>query len=305
MTAESRRPIHLLLAGGIVVAMIVGGCATEPGAGPVSAPTSPSAHGSSGSAGPGHGSGLPSQHVHGVARNPADDRVYIATHDGLFRIGAEAGPTRIGPVIDLMGFTVAGPNHFYASGHPGVGVDLPNPVGLIESRNGGQAWTPLSRQGQSDFHTLTSSRAGIVGFDGEQLAVTSDGHTWQQLVPPVPSHAAAASPDGQVLLVTSESGAVRSRDGGKTWEKVQTPLLLQLAAWADTKNVVGIAPDGRVATSADAAATWQLRGSVGAAPHALGAGRTKEGGMEVLAVTAAGLVRSTDNAESFSPFSGG
>ena len=77
-------------------------------------------------------SGLPSPHVHGVAINPGDDLVYLATHDGLFRYD-DTGPTRIGPVIDLMGFTVAGPNHFYASGHPGEGSDLPNPVGLITS----------------------------------------------------------------------------------------------------------------------------------------------------------------------------
>lgn len=43
---------------------------------------------------------LPSAHVPAVARNPADDRVYLATHDGLFRYEA-GGPVRFGPVIDL------------------------------------------------------------------------------------------------------------------------------------------------------------------------------------------------------------
>lgn len=55
-----------------------------------------------------------------------------------------------------MGFSVAGPDHFYASGHPGQGIDLPNPVGLIESRDGGMTWAPLSRQGDSDFYALTA-----------------------------------------------------------------------------------------------------------------------------------------------------
>ena len=110
---------------------------------------------------PGHpaADGLPSPHVHGVAVNPADDRVYLATHDGLFRYDP-TGPQRIGPVIDLMGFTVAGPDHFYASGHPGQGTDLPDPVGLLESTDAGHTWTALSRQGQSDFHALTASPAG-------------------------------------------------------------------------------------------------------------------------------------------------
>ena len=56
-----------------------------------------------------------------------------------------------------MGFTVAGPGHYYASGHPGTATDLPQPVGLIESRDGGRTWAVLSRGGQSDFHALTTS----------------------------------------------------------------------------------------------------------------------------------------------------
>jgi hypothetical protein len=67
----------------------------------------------------------------------------LATHDGLF-VAAADGWAALGPVIDLMGFSVAGPDHFYASGHPGQVSDLPNPVGLIESKDGGQTWAPLS-----------------------------------------------------------------------------------------------------------------------------------------------------------------
>jgi hypothetical protein len=92
--------------------------------------------------------GLPTSHVHGVDVNPADGTVYLAAHDGLFRYGG-SGPERVGPVIDLMGFAVAGPDHFYASGHPGEGADLPNPVGLIESTDAGRTWRALSRQGLS------------------------------------------------------------------------------------------------------------------------------------------------------------
>lgn len=54
------------------------------------------------SAGAPSGQGLPSDHVHGVAFNPADDKVYLATHDGLFRYD-DTGPAQVGPVIDLMG----------------------------------------------------------------------------------------------------------------------------------------------------------------------------------------------------------
>jgi len=33
---------------------------------------------------------------------------------------------------------VAEPDHFYASGHPGEGADLPDPVGLIEATDAGR-----------------------------------------------------------------------------------------------------------------------------------------------------------------------
>ena len=303
MLFNVRRSQALLLAGGTLIAATVGGCGDTQETDAVHPPgtTAASAHGPSISGGAG---ALPSAHVHGVARNPGDGLVYVATHDGLFSMRRGAQPTRVGPVIDLMGFTIAGPNHFYASGHPGIGVDLPDPVGLIESKDGGQTWATLSRQGEADFHTLTSSRTGVAGFEGDQLAMTVDGRTWEQLAPPVAPHAVAASPNGAALLVTSESGLARFSAKGKTWQRVQTPLLLQLVTWADASTVVGLAPDGRVALSTDAAETWQIQGGAGAPPHALAAYRQQDGSVEILVVLSAGLVRSTDTGKTFAPYGG-
>lgn len=248
---------------------------------------------------PGHAAaGLPSGHVHGVAVNPADDRVYLATHDGLFRYD-EGGATRVGPVIDLMGFTVAGPDHFYASGHPGPGVDLPEPVGLLESTDGGRTWSPLSRQGESDFHALTASSAGVVGFDGAALRATADGTTWRELEPPVAPYALAASPDGSVLLATSEEGPVRSADAGATWARLPDAPLLQVVAWAAGPTVVGITPAGTVAVSSDAGATWTERGAVDGPPHAVGADVAPDGSLRVVAVTADGVLVSSDGGTRF------
>ncbi|TFV64584.1 exo-alpha-sialidase [Geodermatophilus sp. DF01-2] len=243
---------------------------------------------------------MPSAHVHGVAVDPADGRVHLATHDGLFRYD-ETGPVRVGPVIDLMGFTVAGPDHFYASGHPGPGTDLPEPVGLIESTDGGATWTPLSRQGQSDFHALTASAAGVVGFDGTALSATSDGVTWRQLDPPVAPYALTASPDGAVLLATAESGPVRSTDAGASWSVIEGAPLLQVVDWAGGQSVVGVTPDGTVAVSDDAGATWSVRGSVAGPPQAVGASTTAEGTLRILVVTADGILDSLDGGVSLAP----
>jgi hypothetical protein len=68
-------------------------------------------------------------HVHGLGRNPADGALMIATHTGLFRAAAGGGaPTR-----------VAGNYQF---------------LGLIESRNAGRDWRPISLRGRVDFHVL-------------------------------------------------------------------------------------------------------------------------------------------------------
>ena len=242
--------------------------------------------------------GLPSEHVHGVAFNPADDKVYLATHDGLFRYDA-TGPVQIGPVIDLMGFTVAGPDHFYSSGHPRAGVNLPNPVGLIESTDAGKTWSALSRQGQTDFHALTASKSGVVGFDGSVVLRTTDGKSWTTLEPPVETHALATSPTGSILLATSRSGSARSTDDGATWTLDQQAPLLQLAAFADDQTVVGVAPDGGVFVSTDAGATWDKRGGVGRPPQAVTARPQPNSQLEILVVTAEALLRSVDSGSSF------
>ncbi|WP_432503441.1 F510_1955 family glycosylhydrolase [Kineococcus arenarius] len=242
---------------------------------------------------------LPSAHVHGVAVDPADGRVHLATHDGLFRY-EETGPVRVGPVIDLMGFTVAGPDHFYASGHPGPGVDLPDPVGLIESTDGGRTWQVLSRQGHSDFHALAASDAGVVGFDGA-LRSSPDGTTWHVLDAPVEPHDLAASPDGAVLIGTSETGPVRSTDAGRTWSAIEEAPLLQLVDFAGGTTVVGVSPDGTVALSTDAGATWSTRGRVPGAPQAVGADLQPDGTARLLVVTDAGVHDSRDDGVSFTP----
>ena len=213
--------------------------------------------------------GLPSAHVHGVAVNPGDGQVYLATHDGLF-IATTQGWRARGPVIDLMGFSVAGSDHFYASGHPGPGTDLPNPVGLIESLDGGATWTPLSRQGQSDFHTLTTTPGGIAGYDG-QLRVSPDGTEWSTAEGLSGAAFSLAGGEDGVILATTERGLAISADDGSSWTMAAGAPVLLLVDWAAGETVVGVAPDGTVHVSGDSGRTWEPRGRVGGQPQALGA----------------------------------
>jgi hypothetical protein len=236
--------------------------------------------------------------VHGVSIHPADGRVYLATHDGLFRYDA-SGPRRIGPVIDLMGFAAIGPRR----------VPAPRatrgraPTCQNRSASGVHerwwTWTPLSRQGQSDFHALTATGATVVGFDG-MLRGTEDGRTWTTLRPPVEPFALSGSPDGRTLVATSQLGPVRSTDRGKTWARLDGTPLLQYVAFADARTVVGVSPDGAVAVSADRGRTWASRGAVGGRPQALGAHVAHDGALRVLVVTDNAVLGSTDGV-SFTP----
>jgi hypothetical protein len=244
---------------------------------------------------------LPTAHVHGVAIDPGDGALLLATHEGLLEVGADGELTQAGPVIDLMGFTIAGPDRYLASGHPGLQVvDLPNPVGLIESTDGGATWTPLSRGGESDFHTLTASPAGtILGFDGV-LRRSADGRAWEQLAVPAEPHTLAAAPGGATVLATTAAGLLRSADAGDTWDPVDGAPPLQVVAWVDDTTAVGVDPAGTVWTSTDTAGTWQENAQLGAVPHAVTAAPASGGGPgRIAVVTDAGLLESDDGGRTF------
>ncbi len=246
------------------------------------------------------GSALPSAHIHGVALDAAGEQLHLATHDGLFRYDGD-GYARVGPVVDLMGFTAAGPNHFYASGHPGPGADLPNPVGLIESEDGGKTWRVRSRAGTSDFHTLVAHRNGLLGFDGV-LRATRDGRTWTDLGREIAPFALASSGDGRTVLATTETGPARSTDGGRTWSALPGAPLLMLASWGVGDTVVGVTPDGVVAGSSDAGRTWERRGAVRGRPSALTAAAGAAGELRVVVVTSTEVLESTDGGATFAPY---
>ena len=243
--------------------------------------------------------GLPGEHVHGVARDPGDGSVYLATHEGLFRYDKGA-PVRVGPVVDWMGFSIAGPGHFYASGHPGDGVDLPAPVGLMESTDAGKTWKVRSLGGESDFHALTSSSRGVLAYDGT-LRSTTDDKTWTKLAISAEPTSLAAAPDGSRILATTASGVLLSSDQGATWAPLPTSPPLLLAAWADKTTATGVTTTGHLAVTTNAGATWTTGTARVDSAQAISASRAEGGTLEVLLVTNSGVQRSVDSGASFNP----
>ena len=198
---------------------------------------------------------LPSSHVHAVSRDPGTGDILVATHEGLYVYG-KGEPRLVGPNIDLMGFAVAGSKHYLASGHPGPGVDMPQPVGLIESRDGGQTWTVLSRGGTSDFHALAAGGSNVVGFDGA-LRISADGRSWKDGELTSQPRSLAVSPDGRRVLATTADGLMSSTDGGKRWSTVKGAPLLLLVDWAEGESVAGLGTDGRVHVSHNGGDSWR------------------------------------------------
>lgn len=213
--------------------------------------------------------------VHGVGVDPRDGALYIATHAGLFRspAGTDTAERVDAPEQDLMGFSVAGPGRFVASGHPGPGQDLPSSLGLIESRDGGRTWRSLSLQGEADLHVLRATGQAAYAYDGRLMVTGDGGGSWQELTPPGEIVDLAPSPSNPKRVLASTGDGLRvSEDGGRSWRPggLQVPALL---AWATPAEAVAVDGEGKVYTARDPAGEWRTVGEVPGPPAAFAADR--------------------------------
>ena len=240
------------------------------------------------------------EHVHGLGVNPADGVLYAATHYGVFTVAEDGTTQRVGNRQDTMGFTITGPNTFLGSGHPDVAVDDEPLLGLIESGDAGRTWTPLSLRGQADFHALQVAAGSVYGYDATSgtFMASSDRTSWERRSQ-LPMRDFTVDPEQpDAVLATTESGLVRSGDGGRTWSEVaDAPPLVVLARRGDVGELFGVDVLGTVHLSVDDGATWTSRASVGAPPEAMAVeGRTMH-----VAVRGGGILTSTDGGASFTP----
>ena len=164
-------------------------------------------------------------HVHAIGVDPADGSVIVAAHTGLFRAapGADrAEPT--GDARDAMGFTVEGPARYVASGHPALGSDEPQSVGLIRSTDAGRTWRSVSLSGEADLHVLDVGAGGrVYGYDamsGQFLASADDGRSWRRTSLPPVLDVAVDPEDADTVVASGEEGLLRSTDGGGRWRAV-------------------------------------------------------------------------------------
>jgi len=184
-------------------------------------------------------------HFHGIAVDRSDpDRLYVATHHGLYAVAPDGSATRLSPVQDFMGFTPhpVDPSVLYASGHPAGGGNL----GFIASEDGGRSWSQLAEGvgGPVDFHQMDISPADpktIYGAYAGQLQVSRDGGGSWELVGPAPDgliDLAASTHDTSMLYAATQGGLLKSEDSGRTWQD---------AYWLrQPATMVHVSPDGAV-----------------------------------------------------------
>ena len=166
-------------------------------------------------------------HVHALGVNPADGALFVATHTGLFREPwPGTKPRRVADRWqDTMGFTVIGRDRFLASGHPDGRERLPPFLGLIESTDAGRSWTPVSLEGQMDFHVLEAAGRRIYGFGSdwetrtERLLVSDDrGRRWDERPAPEPLiDLAVDSGDADRAIAAGRDGLHLTVNGGRSW----------------------------------------------------------------------------------------
>lgn len=172
------------------------------------------------------------EHVHSVAADGSN--FYLASHHGLYKWSGE-GWTLVGEEFDAMGLAIDN-GVFYASGHPGPGQELPDPLGILESRDKGNTWTPKTLTGEVDFHLLEVSGDSIVGVAANYGVVvgTQDGAvTWANIATPSLTSLSLNPNNGQELLLISEGLLYLSEDSGLTLTEVTAPSGSTKVDWSD------------------------------------------------------------------------
>lgn len=172
-------------------------------------------------------------HVHGMGYAGNKNELYFASHTGpkIYRDGEwfETADN----FYDYMGFNAVDEG-FYSSGHPSADSDLPNPLGIQRSIDGGKTLEEIAFQGETDFHAMA------VGYNSHDIFLLNPaksslleagfyksndkGETWK----PVKAEgldgevtALALHPtDSNFVAAATAAGIYFSRDGGEVFEAI-------------------------------------------------------------------------------------
>jgi len=237
-------------------------------------------------------------HVHGLGTDPGSGTLYVASHLGVFTLADDGTVSRVADRWqDTMAFTVIGPGHLLASGHPDLREDLPVQLGLLESRDGAETWQPVALSGEADFHALEATGDRVWGYDSVsgRLLTTTDRKEWTAVSGGSPLVDLAGDGDPQSVLATTPDGRLlRYGVAGGQPEPVDAPPVV-LVDRAEDGGLVGVTADGVLHVAETDASGWRRAGEVPGSPQAFEA---SDAGWHV--ATADGVYRSADEGRTWS-----
>lgn len=173
-------------------------------------------------------------HIHGLGFSADGTSLSVPAHDGLLVFANGSWQVPDVPANDYMGYTTTD-NGFYSSGHPGSGSNLPNPLGLVKSDDGGQTLEILAFESESDFHLLG------VGYENHAIYVVN------------------SAPNSKLM-----QGLFYSLDEGQTWNQSQVQGLnkapIQIAVHPTNESAIAIATESGLYLSSDHGNTFALIG---------------------------------------------
>ena len=201
----------------------------------------------------------PLDHVHAAVY--ADGALLIGTHTGVVEVDPASGAVsaRGASRDDFMGLAGSA-ELLVASGHPGAGSTLPDPVGLLRSTDGAQTWETVSLTGEIDFHALAIEGDRIAGAatTGDLLYSEDAGATWTAIA------------EGEITALTWFDDRLWIADGStlSSWSpgdaapvSTGNDAAVLVAAAPDGTRVWALLSDGTVVTSTDAI-SWEAAGEV-------------------------------------------
>lgn len=235
-------------------------------------------------------------HIHNV--RIFGQKILLGTHEGLYILNGENDITKVSPEnFDVMGLSIDS-SRIYASGHPGAGSKLPNPVGLLLSTNAGKSWKRVSLQGKVDFHLLESSGSELYGADSQSgnLLYSKDfGRNWSNRGKNTFSELAISPVKKQEALAIRNGRLVWSKDSFQTERTLTSNMKFTQIEWSQ-KNLLASSGE-KLLVSVDQGRSWKTRFSFDAA-----IGTIAQSAELIVVITGSKVWKSSDGGKSFAQF---
>lgn len=209
-------------------------------------------------------------HIHHV--KAVENKILVLTHEGLYELVGKNKMNLVGKdKFDVMGFTTLG-KALVASGHPSQGSKKPNPIGLVESLDGGLTWKDVSLVGKVDFHFLEGAGTDLYGADsqsGNLLYSANSGKTWSSLGTNTFTDIAVSQVASGVAIAIKNSELLLTKNAFKSTTKIKTTLKFTQIEWRNS----GLYALSRTSlyNSSDSGKTWAKLNSFKAVPEILSA----------------------------------